>query len=85
MIHRLYRGDIFHLGVRQEVLGDGRNLGEENKRFHHAAYRHFIVWQHGQLGRGTRRVVPTCCVLRIRHRYPDALGHYVGFKFARLM
>ena len=43
------------------VLNNVRN----NENFWHAAYRQYILWQHGQLGRGNRRVIRSCCVMAI--------------------
>lgn len=68
-----YREDIL-------ALENVRN----NENFRHAAYRQFVLWQHGRLGRGNRRVVPSCCVIAIRKRYPSPNGIYTGYRPARL-
>lgn len=68
-----YREDIF--GVQ--------NAGD-NSAMRHDAYRQFILWRHGRQGRENRRVIPSCCVIRIREAYPDVNGHYTGFRPNRL-
>lgn len=68
-----YREDVL-------VLDHPRN----NLNFRHAAYRQHVLWQHGRLGQGNRRVIPSCCVLAIRLRYPSPNGIYTGFRPARL-
>ena len=45
-----------------------------------AAYRQFVLWQYGHLGRSNHCVVPSCVVLSIRCKYPALDGHYVGFQ-----
>ena len=68
-----YREDVL-------VLGNVRN----NENFRRAAYRQYVLWQHGRLGRGNRRVVPSCCVVKIRACYPSPNGMYSGYRPARL-
>ena len=47
-----------------------------------AAYRQYILWRYKKLGRGNRRVCPSCVVLTIRHIFPADDGVYMGFKRA---
>ena len=74
-IARRYRQDIFALDA--EVADDAR-------AFRHAAYRQFVLWRHGRLGRGVRRVIPSCCVWRIRNTFPCPFSNYTGFQPGRL-
>ncbi len=77
-------GNVLEIAMRYRedvlVLNNVRN----NQNFQHAAYRQYVLWQHGRLGRRNRRVVPSCCVLAICNRYPSPNGIYTGHRPARL-
>lgn len=49
-------------------------------RYRYCAYRCFVSWCWGYLGRKVRVVLPCCVVLRIRQEFPDDEGKYVGFR-----
>ncbi|XP_034313987.2 P2X purinoceptor 7-like [Magallana gigas] len=71
---RLYREDVLALPADENY----------NRANRHAAYRQFILWTYGKLGAGQRKVIPSCVVWKIRDKYPEPSGQYVGFHPGRL-
>jgi len=56
-----------------------QNPGKDMAALCRAAYRQFVLWQHGRLGPNIQRVIPSCIVLRIRERFPSASGVYIRY------
>ena len=60
--------------ARSDIYADDPEYNPASYR--KAAYWQFILWQHGHLGRGNRRVVPSCVVWSIRSKYPAPDGGF---------
>ena len=56
-----YRDDIY-------VFGDEEDY---NKALSHVAYRQFTLWRYQYLGANNRSVIPSCCVWKIRDKFPS--------------
>ena len=72
--------DVLELCIKNS--SDIRNDREDSstRAFRKAAYRQFILARYGRLGKGNRRVCPSCVVTKIRERYPSITGIYMGNK-----
>ena len=66
------------LGFRTPQEIDVSNMNNSDYRF--CAYRSYINFIYGFLGRRNRRVIPACVVGHIRNSWPSPDGIYVGFK-----
>lgn len=67
-----------NIKARADVRADEWNF--EMNELRKAAYRQFTLWKYGKLSKGDRRVVPSCCVKKVREAFPSESGHYMGFR-----
>ena len=63
---------------RNDVLAEPVE-NDYNKARRHAAHRQYVMWKHGRLGAGNRKVIPSCFVLKIRNKYPEPSGRYLVY------
>ena len=72
--------DVLQLAIRNR--GDIRNDRDDNstRAFRKAAYRQYVLDRYGYLGKGNRKVCPSCVVTVIRRHYPSQTGVYMGFR-----
>ena len=63
---------------RSDFYGDVVDFSPAS--FRKAAYRQYIMFSHGYLGRGNRKVAPSCVVWKIRDNYPAPDNIYLGFR-----
>ncbi len=68
---------IMAIRARCDIRADDPDYSTNS--FRKAAYRQYILWRYKKLGKGNRRVCPSCVVLAIRKLYPAADGIYMGF------
>ena len=60
---------------------DGINISNQSTRY--AGYRQYTWWVHNRLGKGVRKVIPSCAIWAIRDTYPETSNNYVPFQEAR--
>lgn len=74
--------DAEYLQLCSKNTADIRNDRQDSssRTFRKAAYRNYVLDTHGYLGKGKRKIVPSCCVLCIRRHYPSPTGVYMGFR-----
>ena len=69
---------VLRVAIRNNANWRADPVVFNNTSYRKAAYRQYVLWSYGRLGRGNRRVVPSCCVLRVRAAYPSADCTYMG-------
>ena len=72
--------DILLIAIRARCDIRVEDPDYSTNSYRKAAYRQYILWRYKKLGRGNRRVCPSCVVLTIRHIFPADDGNYMGFR-----
>ena len=62
-----------------EARGEYLEENTSNRSFRYAAYRQFIRWVFKHLGKGNRRVIPSCSLWKIREHFPEPDEEYVEY------
>ena len=70
--------------VLQVALSGWNDLREddkqyENNNFRFIAYRQYILWCHGHMGRRNRTPLPNCVLQKIREVFPDDENTYIPY------
>ena len=62
-----------------EKRGEYLEENTSNRSLRYAAYRQFIRWVFKRLGKGNRRVIPSCALWKIREHFPEPDEEYVEY------
>ena len=66
-----------------ESRGDHMEKTWSNRSLRYAAYKQFIWWVFKSVGKGNRRVIPSCALWRIRKLYPEPNREYTLYSEGR--
>lgn len=72
--------EVLHLAISGRCDIHAEEPDFSMNSFRKAAYRQYILWRYGKLGKGNRWVCPLCVVMVVRSVYPSADGVYMGFR-----
>ncbi|XP_065060247.1 P2X purinoceptor 7-like [Rhopilema esculentum] len=70
------------LSAMNNLRGDKLVINNRTLRF--AAYKQYTWWVHNRLGKGVRKVIPSCAIWAIRNSFPSENAYYVPFMESRL-
>lgn len=72
--------EVLTLAIRARFDIMAEEPDYSSNSFRKAAYRQYCLWKYGKLGKGNRRVLPSCVVNTIRRYYPAPDGVYMGYR-----
>jgi len=72
--------EVLQLAIRArcDIRADEPDYSTQSYR--KATYWQYTLWKYGKLGRGNRKLLPSCVVTTIRQAYPAPDGNYMGFR-----
>ena len=65
------------IGTWNQDNREPRNFDDKNFRF--IAYKQYISWSYGYLGKRKRKPLPICVIQAIRRKYPDPNNMYIPY------
>ena len=65
-LHREVLKTVLHM---LNIMRGDENI--QNKSLRHVGYRNYTLWVHNRLGRGIRKVMPSCAIWAIRNAHPE--------------
>ncbi|XP_057296362.1 uncharacterized protein LOC130625322 [Hydractinia symbiolongicarpus] len=65
------------LSALNNLRGDAMHTDNCSLRF--AGYKQYTWWIHNRLGKGVRKIIPSCALWAIRNKYPSGNGIYIPF------
>ena len=71
--------EVLNIAIRARCDIRAQVADFEMNSYRKAAYRHYLLWKYGKLGKCNPRVCPSCVGL-VRQTYPSPDGEYKGFR-----
>ena len=62
-----------------ETRGDHLEDNFSKQSLRYDAYKQFIWWKFKHLGKGNRRVIPSCSFWKIRNYFPELNAEYINY------
>ena len=72
--------EVLNIAIRAQCDIRAEVADFEMNTYRKAAYRQYILWKYGKLGKGNRRARPSCVIRLVSQTYPAPDGEYMGFR-----
>lgn len=72
--------EVLELAIRAQCDIRADEPDYSMSSYRKAAYRQYVLWKYGKLGRGNRRVLPSCVVITVRNAYRSPGEVFMGFR-----